>query len=168
MKLTKSKIKRSIKEIIYFIITLTIIANVMSIYKSQSLSNAPLDIHTFKLINNTMYSTKQDKPILIHFWAKWCPTCKLEASNINLLSKYYQIITVVVKSGNDDVIKKYLDEHNYTYKVVNDKDSTLSRKFQITGFPTTFIYDKNKNLVFKEVGYTSSLGLWFRLWWASL
>jgi thiol-disulfide isomerase/thioredoxin len=162
----KSKIKHAIKETVYIVITMTIVANLFSLYKAQSLNSAPLNIAAFKLIDNSVYSVKNDRPILINFWATWCPTCKLEASNINLLSKYYQVITIAVNSGNDHDIKKYLREHDYRYRVVNDKNGTLSKKFQISGFPTTFIYDKNKNLVFKEVGYTSTLGLWLRLLWA--
>ena len=164
----KSKIKHYIKEVLYFIITMTIVANLFSLYKAQSLNSAPLDMQTFQLIDNSLYTLKKDKPILIHFWATWCPTCKLEAANINLLSHSYQIITIAVKSGSDYEIKQYLDEHDYNYKVVNDKDGSLSRKFHIAGFPTTFIYDKKGNLIFKEVGYTSTLGLWLRLLWAGM
>lgn len=164
----KSKIKRYVKEILYFIIIMTIFANTLSLYKAQSLSNAPLELKAVKLIDNTTYTLQDNRPILIHFWATWCPTCKLEAANINLLSHSYQVITIAVSSGSDYEIKKYLDEHGYDYKVVNDKDGSLARKFRIAGFPTTFIYDKHKNLVFKEVGYTSTLGLWLRLLWAGM
>ncbi len=164
----KSKIKHYIKETIYFLIAITIITNLMSLYKAQSLNSAPLNIKSFQLIDNSIYTVKSNKPLLIHFWATWCPTCKLEASNINFLSKHYQVITIAVKSGTDAKIKKYLNAHDYTYKVMNDKDGTLSRKFQISGFPTSFIYDKNKKLVFKEVGYSSTLGLWLRLLWAGM
>ncbi len=164
----KSKIKHYIKETIYFLIAITIITNLMSLYKAQSLNSAPLNIEAFQLINNSVQTVQTNKPLLIHFWATWCPTCKLEASNINFLSKHYQVITIAVKSGTDTEIKKYLNEHDYTYKVVNDEDGTLSAKFQISGFPTTFIYDKNKKLLFKEVGYSSTLGLWLRLLWAGM
>ena len=168
MKLTKEKIKHYLKEILYFIITITIVANAMSLYRSQSLSSEPLEISTFKLIDNSTYTLDKKKPILIHFWATWCPTCKLEASNINFLSNYYQVITIAVKSGSDYEIKQYLDEHNYHFKVVNDKDGSLSRRFKIAGYPTTFIYDREQKLRFSEVGYTSTFGLWLRLLWAGL
>ena len=167
MYLSKEKIKHYIKEILLFILTITVVANLMSIYRSQSLNNAPLQIKTFKLIDNSTYTIDRSKPLLIHFWATWCPTCKLEASNINFLSKYYQVITIAVKSGSDYEIKQYLDEHNYTYRVVNDKDGALSKKFKIAGYPTTFIYDKNQKLRFSEVGYTSTVGLILRMFWSS-
>jgi thiol-disulfide isomerase/thioredoxin len=166
MKLTKSKLKHYFKEIIFFMIAMTIIANIMSLYRSQSLSSKPLSITNFQLINNNIYKVDHTKPIIIHFWATWCPTCKLEASNINFLSKQYQVITIAVKSGSDNEIKKYMRENNYNFNVVNDQNGTLSQKFKIAAFPTTFIYDKNKKLIFREVGYSSTFGLWLRVLWS--
>jgi thiol-disulfide isomerase/thioredoxin len=142
--------------------------NVMSLYKSQDLNKTPLDMHSAKLIDNQFYKVPQNGPILIHFWATWCPVCKLEASNINFLSKHFNVLTIAVKSGNNQEIQKYLDEHGYKYKVINDASGAISSKFKISGFPTTFVYDKNKKLAFSEVGYTSTLGLALRMWWAAL
>ena len=60
-------------------------------------------------------------------------------------------------------MKKYLDEHNLTFKVVNDEDGFFAQKFNIKAYPSTFIYDENKNLRFTEVGYTTTFGLYFRM-----
>ena len=164
----KSKIKRYLKEIILFVVVLTIFANAMSLYKSRNLSQEPLNMQTFTLINNQEYKVPGNKPVLIHFWATWCPTCKLEASNIDFLSKYFEVLTIAVKSGSDDEIKKYMNAHNYTFRVVNDTEGRLSSQFHIAGFPTTFIYNKDKKLVFSDVGYTSTLSLYIKMYWAGL
>ncbi len=147
---------------------MTLLTNAISIYKSRDLSQQPLTIQSFQLINDKASKIADNKPILIHFWATWCPTCKLEASNINFISKHFEVVTVAVKSGSDDAIQSYLHEHNYTFKVVNDKNGMLSSKFHIAGFPTTFIYDKNKKLLFSDVGYSSTFTLYIKMWWASL
>ena len=162
----KAKIIKYLKEIILFILLLSIASNVLSLYKSRSLNHEPLQISAVHLIDNQTYTFPNAKPVLIHFWATWCPTCKLEASNIELLSKYFEVVTVAVKSGNDDEIKAWLDENGYSYNVVNDSDALLASKFNLNVFPTTFIYDKDGNLAFSEVGYTSTLGLWLRMIWA--
>jgi len=161
----KSKIKKYAKEFIYFIITLTILMNIVSLYKSQSLNDTPLNINAVKLINNQIYKLPTNKPVLIHFWATWCPTCKLEASNIEFLSKYYNIITIAVNSGNNTKIQNFIKQHHYTFKVVNDNNGQIASKFKISAFPTTFIYNKNKKLIFSEVGYTSTFGMWIRILW---
>ena len=64
-------------------------------------------------------------------------------------------------------IEKYLKEHNLSFKVVNDEYSDFAYRFNIKVFPTTLIYDKDKNLKFSEVGYTSTLGLYLRMWWSN-
>ncbi len=160
------KVKHYAKEILFFIITMTIIANMMSIYRSQELAKEPLSISSFELLDKSVYHVKSDKPLLIHFWATWCPTCNMEASNIEFLSKYFEVITIAVKSGSDEDIKKYLKEHNYHFRVFNDSSGVVAQEFHVSGFPTTFIYDKKSTLRFSEVGYTSTLGLYLRILWA--
>jgi thiol-disulfide isomerase/thioredoxin len=164
----KKKLLRYTKEIILFIVIMTIFANIISLYKSGDLNKTPLKLINITLINNQPYQLEKGKPILLHFWATWCPTCKLEASNIQTLSEHFEVLTIAVKSGSNAELKKYLQENDFTYNVVNDSSGFISSEFNIGAFPTTFIYDKEKNLVFSEVGYTSTFGLWLRMLWASL
>ena len=163
----KEKLKKYTKEIITLFIVMIVTSNVISLYKSSSLTAQTLEIESIKLINNKLYKIDNDKPILIHIWATWCPICKLEAPNIQIISQHFNVITIAVKSGTDWEIKKYLDENGYTYNVANDPKGLLSSKFNVAAFPTTFIYDKDKNLIFSEVGYSSTIGLWLRMLWAS-
>jgi thiol-disulfide isomerase/thioredoxin len=159
----KDKIKKYIKEGIFFIIILIIIANGISYYKSLDLNKNKLDIQTFTLLDNNKYTLLKNKPILIHFWATWCPICKVEAPNIQKLSKDYEVITIAVQSGSKKEIEEYLVENKLTFNVVEDKDNFYSQKFNIKVFPTTLIYDKDKNLKFSEVGYSTTVGLYSRM-----
>ena len=159
----KDKIKKYLKETVVFIVMLTIAMNAMSYYRSLDLNKESLSIENFNLLDNTEYSIPKNKPILVHFWATWCPTCKFEAANIEKISKDYEVITIAVQSGTTKEIQKYLDENNLSFKVVNDEDAFYSQKFNIKAFPTTLIYDKNKNLKFSEVGYTTTAGLYSRM-----
>ncbi|OHE07240.1 MAG: thioredoxin [Sulfurimonas sp. RIFOXYD12_FULL_33_39] len=164
----KNKIVKYIKEIVVFIIVMILFANLLSIYRSQELNKDPLGISTFKLLNNDSYAVPKDKPILIHFWATWCPTCRAEASNIQSISKRYSVITIAYKSGSDSEIEEYIMDKNFNFNVVNDYDGKIGEKFGVSIFPTTIIYDKNGNEAFSEVGYTSTIGLWLRMWWIGI
>ncbi|MDQ7044312.1 MAG: protein disulfide oxidoreductase [Sulfurimonas sp.] len=163
-----NKVKHYIKEILVFALVIIIFANAMSLYKSLDLSKEPLPLTNISLLNNNKYIISNSEPTLVHFWAIWCPTCKVEASNIQSISENYNVLTIAVKSGTNEDIQKWLKENDYNFNVVNDKNGLLSSNFKIGAFPTTFIYDKNKNLVFSDVGYTSTWGLMLRMWWASL
>ena len=162
----RKKLKHYMKEIIFFVLIMTLFANLLSLYKSQSLNNAPLFLKDVQLLNNTTYIITPDKPILIHFWATWCPTCKLEADNIEFLSKHFEVLTIAVDSKDDATVQKYLDAHGYTFHVVNDPHNQLASLFKIQGLPTTFIYDKNKKLIFSDVGYSSTLSMYLKMLWA--
>jgi len=100
---------------------------------------------------------------MIHFWAIWCPICKLENPNIDEIAKDYDVITIAVQSGSKEEIQAYLNQHELHFKVVDDKDGFYAKKFNITVFPTTLIYDKEGRLKFSEVGYTTTAGLYSRM-----
>lgn len=159
----KEKIKKIAIEIVKYTIIIAVVLNVMSYYRSLDLNKDSFDIKEFELLNGTSYKVLEQKPLMIHFWATWCPTCKFEAPNIEKISKDYEVVTIAVQSGTKEEINSYLKEHKLSFKVVNDFDGSYSRKFNIKAFPTTLIYDKDKNLTFSEVGYTTTAGLYSRM-----
>lgn len=163
----KEKFKKYIIEIMKYLVILTVILNIISYFKALDLNKDKLELRSFNLINEKIYKiTGDNKPILIYFWATWCPTCKIVSSNINQLSKSYEVITIAVQSGSNKQIKSYLNSAKLSFNVVNDEEGFFSRKFNISAFPTILIYDKNKNLNFSEVGYTSTFGLYLRMWFS--
>jgi thiol-disulfide isomerase/thioredoxin len=164
----KSKLLHYTKEVIIFSIVMVVFANILSLYKSQSLNKTPLKFTELTLLGDTHYKLPNDKPILVHLWATWCPTCKLEASNIEFISQHFEVLTIAVNSGSDEDIKKFLKENAYSYRVVNDKNAQLASKFKIAAYPTTLIYDKNKNLIFSDVGYSSTFSIYLKMLWAGM
>ncbi len=145
----------------------TILANIISYYKATNLNKDKLKLNSIKLIDDTQYTLPKNKPIMIHFWATWCPICSIEASNIQTISEHFEVITIAVDSASQEEIYNYLQKHNLTFSVVDDSEQLLAKQFNISVYPTTFIYDKNQNLIFSEVGYTSTIGLYLRILWAS-
>jgi len=158
----KSKIIHYFKEIITFFVILAILTNVVSFYKSLDLNKQNLTISEFKLIDNTTYKLSSNKAIIVHFWATWCPVCKVEASNIDKLSDDFEVITVAVDSGNDQNIENYLYQNGVSFLVVNDKNRVLAKKFNVLVYPTTLIFNKDGKLIFSEVGYSSVIGLYLK------
>ena len=154
----KEKLNKYLKEIVLFTLVMVIFSNGLSLYRSLDLNKEPLALN---------YATDKDKPVLVHFWAVWCPICKIEAPNIQTMSENFEVITIAVKSGSDEKIQEYLNNQNLDFKFINDEDGYLAQKYGISVYPTTIIYDKNRDVVFSDVGYTSTWGLWLRMLWAS-
>ena len=162
--------KKLLKEVVIFALLLFISSNALSYLKSQNLNDKKLPEFQATMIDNNEFNSlhvSHDKPLLIHFWATWCPTCKMENSTIDALSKKFDVVTIAVNSGSDAEVRAFLKEKNFSFKVINDTNATLAKLYQVEGFPTTFIYNKNRNLEFSEVGYSTYITLYLKLLYAS-
>jgi peroxiredoxin len=108
---------------------------------------------------------QRGKPLVVHFWATWCPICQLEVGSIDALAQDYPLISVAMQSGSEAAIKAYLKENDLSFPVISDPDGRLAANWGVRGVPTTFIIDEAGNIRFTEVGYTTGPGLRARLWW---
>lgn len=93
------------------------------------------------------------KVVFLNFWATWCPPCQKELPEIQTLYEKYKnskdvaVVTVVMPGGREmdaKGIKEFLNEHNYTMPVIFD-DGRLSREYEITSLPTTYMLDRDGN-----------------------
>ncbi|SFV62726.1 Membrane protein, suppressor for copper-sensitivity ScsD [hydrothermal vent metagenome] len=161
-------IKKIIKELLVAVVILGVVSNIVSYMRKPDIKDDSLSTLIAKDIDGKLIdiSSYSGKPILIHFWATWCPVCKMELSNIDRVSKRYQVVTIAVKSGSDAKIREFMSEHQANFKVINDSSGEISSKFDVEVFPTTLIYDSKGELSFSEVGYTTTGGLIARVLWA--
>ncbi len=109
-----------------------------------------------------------EKPLLVHFWATWCKVCEFGESSINRLAKDYQLITVASQSGSFSEIKKFKQAQGLEFPIIVDQNGVIAKEWGIVGFPTSFVVDKNNEIRFVEVGFTTEWGLRFRLWLSEL
>ena len=160
----KWSLKNIIKEIISTLLLLFIVSMALNYIRKPEINENIYTLELTDIDNATVdLNTYKEKPLVVHFWATWCSVCKLEAANIERLSKDYNVITIAVNSGSDEELKAFMKEHESTYKVIHDKSGELAKKFNIEVYPTTLIYNKKGELKFTEVGYSTTLGLKARL-----
>ncbi len=159
------RLKRFIKEIAISLVILFVVSNIFSYLRRPVMDTNHLPFINVKSMDGKQINFKdyEGKPLFVHIWATWCPTCRLESSNIENISKKYSVVTIVVKSGNNEKVKKYMSENNFTFDVINDNSGEYSAKFNVEAFPTTFIYNSKGELKFTEVGYTTTVGLLARV-----
>jgi thiol-disulfide isomerase/thioredoxin len=152
-----------VKEVAIGVILIFILSNIINMLRKPELESSTLPKIETVLLDGSRFTVKADKPLVIHFWATWCRVCKLEAANIERLSKKYEVLTIAVNSGSDREIEAYLKERGLTFSVVNDRNGSWAKTFKVDLFPTTFIYDARGELKFTETGYTTTAGLLARL-----
>lgn len=110
-----------------------------------------------------------DRPVLVHFWASWCPICRTEQSSIAGIAKDYpNAITVAMQSGKADAVTSHMREQGIAFPVVNDPDGSIARAWGVHAVPVSFIVAPDGKIRFVEVGYTTGMGLRIRLWLAGL
>jgi peroxiredoxin len=110
---------------------------------------------------------KPTQPILVHFWATWCPICKAEQGGIaSLAYDHTNVITVAMQSGNASAVQQFMNEQAISFPVINDAEGQLSALWGVSAVPASFVIDTDGKIRHVEVGYTTSWGLRFRLWLA--
>ena len=107
------------------------------------------------------------KPILVHFWASWCPICRAEDASIESLAEDWPVLTVATGSGDGADIKKYMEDNRPGFPVMLDETGEMARQWKIVGVPTSFVIDPRGEIVSATVGYTTEIGLRLRLWLAT-
>ena len=107
------------------------------------------------------------KPFILHFWASWCPFCKVEEGSLTKIQKDWPMLSVAYQSGDKNDVMKHMEERSLqSWPTIVDKDNRLGDLFGVKGVPTSYIIDGEGNIRFAEVGLTSGWGLRARLWWA--
>jgi peroxiredoxin len=62
------------------------------------------------------------------------------------------VMTISLDGGDGTSVKKFLDAHHYTMPSAHDKGMTFARKIEVRGVPSTYIIDRNQNIVVRGMG----------------
>jgi len=158
------KIKNIMKELISTLLILFVVSLVINYLRKPNIDENIYQMRMVDIEKKSVDIAKYKGELLVvHFWATWCPTCRLEASNIESVSKEYNLLSIAVSSGSDEKLIAYMKKEQLSYKVINDNSGALAKRFNIEAYPTTLIYNREGELIFTEVGYSTTLGLKARL-----
>ncbi len=124
---------------------------------AQTLDGLPFDL-----------STTERKPVLVYFFAPWCHICAASSDNIRRLRELrdedkLSIIVVALDWENEDDIREYAKKHELNVPVLIG-DAKIMRDWQVFGFPTYYVLDDQHQVVSRDFGYSTQLGLWWRSW----
>lgn len=91
---------------------------------------------------------KRDKALLINFWASWCKPCHDEAPDlVYLQQKYVNDLDIygvnALKSDRLWSVEAFVEEHHIPFPVLLDEQNEVTDLYNVYGFPTSFLVDRN-------------------------
>lgn len=155
--------------LIYIVIFLLVMLGA-NMWKTRDITSGNLSELNGELMDGTEFTISEfsGRPVLIYFWASWCPICNLVNGNVQSISEDYPVISVASWSEGEVEVKAYMHENQLTFPVLLDNTGELAQAFGLKGVPISFILDPDGEIKFVESGYSSEAGLRLRLWWSTL
>jgi len=104
--------------------------------------------------NEISLSDFNGKVLILNFWATWCSPCREEIPDfVEVYNEYESKDVQFIGVSNEDIstLKSFVEDYGISYPILID-DANIMGKWGISAIPTTFVFDKNGQIIFKNVG----------------
>ena len=85
-------------------------------------------------------------PVVLNFWATWCPPCRVEMPHFEAAAQLYGddvALLGVNQAESAATIAAYARDHGLTYPLLVDEEMTINHLYGILNLPTTVFIDAN-------------------------
>ncbi|HKT74228.1 MAG TPA: TlpA disulfide reductase family protein [Steroidobacteraceae bacterium] len=95
--------------------------------------------------------------VMLNFWASWCGPCRQEMPLLESIYKKYNKMGFVLIGVNVEPdsakAEEWLKQTPVSFPIVFDKDSKVSKAYDVAGMPSTIFIDRKGNLRVLHRGY---------------
>jgi len=105
----------------------------------------------------TMLTAAKGKVVYLDFWASWCGPCRKSFPWMNKVQNRFKAQGFTVISVNLDkkqqTAQHFLDKNPNEFSVIYDPNGDIAKQFSLKGMPSSYLFDKNGNIVIAHVGF---------------
>lgn len=101
---------------------------------------------------------RDQKLVLLEFFATWCPHCQHSVPMLNKLQKTYakQLQVLAINAGDTQgtpsTAPAFQQQFHIAYPILDSPSSQLLNMYHISGFPTFYLVDKRGNIIWSHAG----------------
>ena len=133
-------------------------ALITSLSLAGDMKPAPdFNLDQYKADKKLSLSDLRGQVVMINFWASWCGPCRQEMPLLDKLYARYKPMGFTLLGVNVEpdptLATGFLDKTPVTFPILLDKDSSVSKLYQVAGMPSTVIVDRKGNLRWVHKGY---------------
>ena len=125
----------------------------------------PADFALPGLFDESMIHTLSQyrgRPVILNFWASWCPPCRAEMPAFQRAYEKYGaeglVVLAINQTYSDDVeaARAFANEMDLTFPLIRDDSGSVSLGvFDVRGLPTTIIIRPDGTIATVQVGQMS-------------
>ena len=107
--------------------------------------------------SNVSLAQYKGQVVMLNFWASWCGPCRQEMPLLESIYKKYNrmgftLIGVNVEPDSN-AANQWLKQTPVSFPILYDKDSKVSKMYDVAGMPSTVIIDRTGKLRVLHRGY---------------
>jgi thiol-disulfide isomerase/thioredoxin len=94
----------------------------------------------------------KDKPMIVEFWATWCPPCRQSIPHLNEVYDKYRAKGLEIVGITDEdaaTIGSFVKDNPIKYHPALDQSGKLAKHFGIRGIPHALLVDKTGKIVWE-------------------
>lgn len=104
-------------------------------------------------------SSLLDRPVILNFWATWCPPCRGELPEFQQAYETYgeQVRFLMVNltdgvSETVDSVTEFVQENGYSFPVYFDTEGSAVQAYGLSAIPVTVAVGQDGRIVWSQVG----------------
>jgi cytochrome c biogenesis protein CcmG/thiol:disulfide interchange protein DsbE len=107
--------------------------------------------------NAVRLANLKGKVVFVNVWATWCEPCRQEMPSMQALYDTlaggdFTMLAVNSDQSGRDVVEKFVETYKLRFPVLPDPNLQVAGRYRVTGYPETFVIDRNGMIVAHEIG----------------